>query len=348
MEGRLKMKMKYPKMAIALFCGLLLIPMSCEEGTFGEDTLSDDVVNDGQEDSNDEAVGESESITPIADGSSLAPDVKYEIVENESVLLAEINLSETHRITLSIESDDVYTIDETFNLDRDKATMGNSFLALKDSKKMTRTEVYDAVAGETWNEETRRIFQAVDQDLLDKGIGPINFDSEVSPEEESLVTEMGQFDENIHEQLFNDSIPSNIAETNNYTARSGCTPSGFNWESDDGWFKNNCCGNTSKKCLTSGIAPHYSGASRRVYNSSWIIHWGFAQAFCNQARFFISRTRHGPFGWTSYSVIRDLILSPRQAWGTECSGEEGDTEWYMKVQHYSGSDFARVAQACHY
>jgi hypothetical protein len=271
------------------------------------------------------------------------------IVENESAVLAEINLSETHRITLSIESDNTYTIDETFNMELDRDTIPQSFVALKSSPTMTRTEVYDAVAGETWNEETRKIFQAVDRDLVDRGIGPLNLDVLDAAAEEAMVTKADQFDENVLDGMIEESAPDNTPESEKYAVRAGCsTPAGYDWQADDGWFKNWACGNTSDKCLTSGVAPYYSGARRDV-TSSWIRHYGYAQAFCNKARFFISRTRHGPFGWMEYSVVRDLILDPKQGWGTECTGEESDTEWVMMVTHYSGSETPkRVAQACHH
>jgi hypothetical protein len=87
-----------------------------------------------------------------------------------------------------------------------------------------------------------------------------------------------------------------------------CAEPAWDWIGDDGWFKVNFCGQTSKACFTE---VNWSNTGWHV--GGWFTATGFAQSHCASANWNVQRKIYG--GFPSYGIaVQTLVnttLAPR-------------------------------------
>ncbi len=266
---------------------------------------------------------------------------------NGAELLAELHPSETHRIIVEREADGEVSVTETFNVDQvayEESFTYNRFSGL------SAEDAYDLIAGDDWSQETRELFVDVGRQL-DSSVKPAVIE-EIDSLEAAHADDIRAWGEQSPEHAGAiETAEATKAEAVNGTAlvEKACSdPSGFNFQADDGRFKQIFCGTNSKFCVTSGQESN-GFASYGFDRTKFMAAVGLSQSFCNTARFRYWKRHYD--GFPTYGIsdsnVKDVQLPPRNFFGHHRSNSSGDWAYKARIDHVSGPAIRRVAFSIH-
>lgn len=267
------------------------------------------------------------------------PPAEPEAIEvTNRELTASLTLSPTHKITFWDYGDGDAMIDEVLNVDSDKNAPVR--LADMDMKGRTLSDAYLALAGKQAEPSALERLRALDGRVADRAKRTV-----ITPELERLMS-ADAAKPAFGTATTSSAAPSAAVQTpDGVEARQGaaaCAEPSWDWQSDDGWFKNNFCGADSVFCAT-----EYLWASYGWYRGpTWFKATGFAQSHCSSASWLMQRKNYA--GFPTYAItlftLANQTLAPRtlntQEWTTT-----GDRSWYAKVASTTGEN--RVGLAIH-
>jgi hypothetical protein len=269
---------------------------------------------------------------------AVMPPAEPEAIEvTNRELTASLTLSPTHKITFWDYGDGDAMIDEVLNVDSDKNAPVR--LADMDMKGRSLTDAYLTLAGKLAETSAIDKLRALDGRVADRAKR-----TQITPEMEQLMAADAE-KADYSTVATKPAAPISTKAPEGVEVRTGaaaCAEPSWDWQSDDGWFKNNFCGADSVFCATEFVWASYGW----YRGPTWFKATGFAQSHCSSASWLMQRKNYA--GFPSYGVtlftLANQTLAPRtlntQEWTTT-----GDRSWFAKVASTTGEN--RVALAIH-
>lgn len=222
-------------------------------------------------------------------------------------LVGTVTLSQTHTVSFVEYADGDVGIQETMNIDRDlDAPVKLVGMSLEGR---TLTDIYRLFAGQQMDATVLGKLQG-----LDARIGAASGTRAITPQIQTMIDGDGSLKLLSASGTATAPAPAKavaLATPSGLEARQSavaCAEPAWDWIGDDGWFKVNFCGQTSKACFT-----EVNWANTGWHVGGWFTATGFAQSHCASANWNVQKKTYGgfPFYGIAVETLVNTTLAPR-------------------------------------
>lgn len=260
-------------------------------------------------------------------------------VTNTGAIVATVHVSDTHTVSFLDYGEGQAGIQETLDLDKDKdAPVKLVGMSLEGR---TLSDIYRLFAGQHPDAILLGNLQA-----LDAHVAEVARTTTVTPETQKIIASDTSFTsppaaESARAPL--KSVATKLAAPAGIEAQQSavaCGEPAWDWTTDDGWFKDNFCGPTSKACYT-----QVTWANTGWHVGGWFTATGFDQSFCSTANWNVQKKIYG--GFPSYGIaIQTLVnttLQPRTLQTSAWTNISSSHAYFAQVTSTTGSNATGLA-----